>query len=145
MSTVDEVLAWLVALEREDTGAMARSAADEPMSEQDQPIPEDEKIRAAFPTRSGDHETYAEAMRMVGAKHSKQALIELVNWLLMRAKVAEDRNAELVKLVEEILEKDSVCCEFVARACCDVYPESKKWWCWTCRAEALLEMNDDQH
>lgn len=48
----------------------------------DKPLPEDTTIRAAHPTRTGRHDLYAEAMRMVGAKHSKRALVELVNWLL---------------------------------------------------------------
>lgn len=52
-------------------------------SGRDKPLPEDEAIKAAFPTRSGKHEIYAEAMRLVGAKHSKNALVALVNWLLV--------------------------------------------------------------
>lgn len=48
----------------------------------DKPIPEDDAIRAAHPTRTGRHDLYAEAMRLVGAKHSKGALVDLVNWLL---------------------------------------------------------------
>ena len=51
----------------------------------DRPLPEDEAIDAAFPTRSGRHDTYQEAMRMVGAKRSKGALVALVNWLLIKA------------------------------------------------------------
>lgn len=43
-----------------------------------------EAIKAAHPTRNGSHETYATAMRMVGARRSKGALVELVNWLLQR-------------------------------------------------------------
>jgi hypothetical protein len=43
-----------------------------------------EQIREAFPTRSGSHEHYAEAMRMVGHRHSKGELAALVNWLLVR-------------------------------------------------------------
>jgi hypothetical protein len=50
----------------------------------DRPIPEDAAIKAAHPLRTGRHDIYAEAMRMVGAKHSKGALVELVNWLLWR-------------------------------------------------------------
>lgn len=50
----------------------------------DQPLPEDAAIRDAHPLRTGRHDLYAEAMRMVGAKHSKGALVELVNWLLWR-------------------------------------------------------------
>jgi hypothetical protein len=41
-------------------------------------------IKAAFPTRSGSHESYAMAMRMVSNRHSKGELIALVNWLLVR-------------------------------------------------------------
>lgn len=43
-----------------------------------------EQISEAFPTRSGSHEHYAEAMRMVGNRHSKGELVALVNWLLVR-------------------------------------------------------------
>lgn len=50
----------------------------------DKPLPEDDAIKAVFPTRSGRHDLYAEAMRLVGAKRSKRALVELVNWLLHR-------------------------------------------------------------
>ena len=50
----------------------------------DQPTPEDAAIDAVFPTRSGRHDLYAEAMRLVGARHSKNALVSLVNWLLHR-------------------------------------------------------------
>jgi len=42
------------------------------------------RIAEAHPTRSGSHEDYACAMRMVGARHSKRALVDLVNWLLIR-------------------------------------------------------------
>lgn len=59
--------------------------------EEDQPLAEDHAIAAAFPTRSERHETYAEAMRLVGAKRSKLALVSLVNWILTRAEVAEDK------------------------------------------------------
>lgn len=48
----------------------------------DKPLPEDDAIRAAHPTQSKNHARYAEAMRLVGAKHSKYALVDLVNWLL---------------------------------------------------------------
>lgn len=42
-----------------------------------------ERIAAAHPLQTGDAETYAIAMRMVGNRHSKAALVALVNWLLM--------------------------------------------------------------
>ena len=43
-----------------------------------------DRIKAAHPSRSGSHEDYATAMRMVGARRSKGALVELVNYLLQR-------------------------------------------------------------
>lgn len=61
----------------------------------DQPLAEDEEIKATFPTRSGHHDIYGEAMRMVGAKRSKLALIELVNWLLLGRHHATARVKEL--------------------------------------------------
>lgn len=50
----------------------------------DRPLPEDAAIDEAHPLKTGRHDLYAEAARMVGAKHSKGALVELVNWLLSR-------------------------------------------------------------
>ena len=51
-------------------------------------------IRAAYPTRSGSHEEYALAMKMVGNRHSKGELVALVNWLLVenRKGVAVDKS-----------------------------------------------------
>jgi len=43
-----------------------------------------EEIKAAHPTRSGSHAEYGTAMRMIGNRHSKSALVELVNWMLLR-------------------------------------------------------------
>lgn len=43
-------------------------------------------IDAAHPTNTDDHETYALAMKMVGNRHSKGALVDLVNWLLTMRK-----------------------------------------------------------
>lgn len=62
-------------------------------SEDDRPIPEDNAILDAHPAtcEKPDHELYVEAMRMVGAKRSKYALVDLVNWLLVRLKHAEVR------------------------------------------------------
>ena len=51
-------------------------------SQDDRSIPEDAAISAAFPTRSGRHDLYSKASRLVGAKYTKGALIALVNWLL---------------------------------------------------------------
>ena len=57
----------------------------------DKPIPEDAAINASHPLDTGRHELYAHAMRMVGAKHSKGALVALVNWLLHRVEDAEKK------------------------------------------------------
>ncbi len=62
--------------------------------EDDRPLPEDVAISAAFPTRSGRHDLYAEAMRLVGAKYSKQALVALVNWLLHRIDATQTGSEE---------------------------------------------------
>lgn len=40
------------------------------------------RITAAHPMETDDHDTYMVAMQMVGNRHSKAALVELVNWLL---------------------------------------------------------------
>jgi transcriptional regulator GlxA family with amidase domain len=47
------------------------------------------RIDEAFPTSSGSHEEYATALRMVGNRHSKAALVALVNWLLVEKKRGE--------------------------------------------------------
>jgi hypothetical protein len=47
--------------------------------------PEDAAIRAAHPLISGRHDLHMEAMRLVGARHSKGDLVDLVTWLLLRA------------------------------------------------------------
>lgn len=66
---------------------------EDPMPTTDLPLPEDAEIKAAHPLRTGRHDLYAEAMRLVGAKHSKGALVELVNWQL-------HENAALQKKLE---------------------------------------------
>lgn len=58
-------------------------------SEDDDGLPEDTEIHAAHPAESNSHDTYMEAFRMVGAKRSKFALVDLVNWLLVRLKASE--------------------------------------------------------
>ena len=48
----------------------------------DAALPEDDAIKAAHPSRTGDHVLYAEARRLVNARRSKSGLVELVNYLL---------------------------------------------------------------
>jgi hypothetical protein len=68
---------------------------------EDSPLPEDDAIDAAHPTRSGRHDLYEEAMRLVGARHSKGALVALVNWLLTERDEARG-------LVEELFSNRNV-------------------------------------
>jgi hypothetical protein len=58
-----------------------------------------ERIQAAHPSRSGSHEQYADAMRMVGNRHSKHGLIALVNWLLLGQ---SDQHAKLVDVADRL-------------------------------------------
>lgn len=44
-----------------------------------------EAIKAAHPLRSGRHDLYAKAMRLVGERHAKGDLVDLVVWLLLKA------------------------------------------------------------
>lgn len=41
-----------------------------------------QRINRHHPTSTGDHKTYAKAMELVGNRHSKAALVDLVNFLL---------------------------------------------------------------
>jgi hypothetical protein len=68
--------------------------------EYDKPLPEDKEINSAHPISTGRHELYAEALRLIDAKHSKYALVDLVNWLLWRL---ENRRAAGWVSVEERL------------------------------------------
>lgn len=45
-----------------------------------------EAIMADHPMTTGDHDTYAEAQQLVSNRHSKSALIHLVNHLLAEIK-----------------------------------------------------------
>jgi hypothetical protein len=61
----------------------------EGFSNEDRILHEDVYIDAAHPTETKQHDLYTEAMRLVGAKHSKYGLVDLVNWLLFRIKCLE--------------------------------------------------------
>lgn len=67
----------------------------------DRPTPEDAEIQAAHPARTGNHERFQRALELVSARHSKGALVDLVNWLLTKAdgSAAEER-ARVVALIE---------------------------------------------
>jgi hypothetical protein len=55
----------------------------------------DEEIEASHPVITGRHELYDEAMRLVGARHAKGDLVDLVTCLLTRIEKAEARVVEL--------------------------------------------------
>lgn len=62
----------------------------------DFPLAEDEAIDHAYPIESGRHDLYEEAMRLVGAKCSKGALVALVNWLLHQI---DDHQKQIIALL----------------------------------------------
>jgi hypothetical protein len=63
-----------------------------------------EAIDAAHPTRSGSHDAYGTAMRMVGHRHSKGQLVSLVNWLLVSRGAATADAATLRARVADLKE-----------------------------------------
>jgi hypothetical protein len=71
--------------------ACAKKGPDAWKDEDDKPLPEDPEIHAAFPTRSGRHDLYATAMRLVGARYSKGGLVALVVWLLLKGEKNVER------------------------------------------------------
>lgn len=71
----------------------------------DAAIDEEEFIKASHPLRSGNFRLFADAMRMVGAKRSKYALIELVNWLLHEIhglKVRREHKNNIIRAAREV-------------------------------------------
>lgn len=61
----------------------------------DKDLPEEDLIKAAHPLKTKKHYLYAEALRLVHAKHSKYALVDLINWLLFDMEQLKARVAEL--------------------------------------------------
>ena len=86
----------LQAIDADRDEAEAGSALNPDVSEWiDKPLPEDDAIMRAHPINTGRHDIFLEAMRLVGARHSKSSLVSLVNWLLAeraaaRRAVADD-------------------------------------------------------
>jgi len=85
--TVLSLLSRLSAAEAE----IARRDAVSKASWGDQKDEHTDAIHAAHPTRTKDFETYDTALAMIGTRHGKYELVNLVNWLLVRAKTAEAR------------------------------------------------------
>ncbi len=69
---------------RPEQKALLKEQACAGIWDNDKPLPEDAAIMAAHPMSTGDHARYDVARRLVNAKYSKGALVELVNWLLSR-------------------------------------------------------------
>lgn len=81
----------------------------------DHPLPEDDAIAAAHPMRTGRHDIGDEAMRLVSAKHSKGALVDLVNWLL--AELATEKAARQGIYRDANIKLDAVKTECEAGEC----------------------------
>lgn len=83
----------------------------EPEEWEDTPDEWSDAIRDAYPTRSGSHMQYGEAMKMVGNRQSKGALVALVNWLLVRIAKLEARLRVipcLVRDIDKMRDKDEI-------------------------------------
>lgn len=75
----------------------------------DRPLEEDAEIESVHPASEDkpDFHTYNRAMALVGAKHSKYGLVNLVNWLLRRYKTMEQIAGDHEKQATEMmLERD---------------------------------------
>lgn len=77
------------------------TASNDWKDRRDRPLPEDEQIHAAFPTRSGRHYLYSDAMRLVGARYAKGSLVALVNWLLCCIEDVEARASTFEESLNE--------------------------------------------
>ena len=64
----------------------------------DEAIKEDDEIKACHPVSGGRDDLYMEALRMVSAKRSKYALVDLVNMVLHRV-------AEKDRVIKVLVEK----------------------------------------
>lgn len=101
-------------LQEDLADAISAKERAEAWTEEDQPLPEDDAIMAQHPINSCNHAQYAEALRLVGAKRSKYALVDLVNWLLAKrdalaAKLAEaERDAERYRFIRDADRSDCI-------------------------------------
>ncbi len=69
--------------------------------------PEDAEIGAAHPTKTGNHDRFREAMRLVGSRQGKYALVNLVNMLLARIDAETARvNALAAEAATYFLERE---------------------------------------
>lgn len=76
----------------------------------DDPLPEDKQIAATHPLMTGNFSFHDEAQRLVSAKHSKFALVDLVRWLLTKIDNLEKQLQESNKKVSPLI--------------CDIYKAS---------------------
>lgn len=63
---------------------IAQAGAKFLASDEDRTDEHSQAIDAAHPTQTEKYGRYFRALQMVGARHSKYALVDLVNWLLTR-------------------------------------------------------------
>lgn len=73
----------------------------------DQPLPEDAEIKAHHPIENRSNAAYVDAQRMVSAKRSKGALVDLVSWLSQRAEQAEAALADMTAERDALYESAS--------------------------------------
>ena len=92
--------AVMVSLQRRIADLEKQLAEAHEWTVDDQAIPEDDAIHAAHPLQTDRHDLYTEAMRIVGAKRSKAALVDVVNWLLFRG-AEKDKEVERMRPVLE--------------------------------------------
>lgn len=109
-------------LERELAAANERAEKTLAWTAEDKPLPEDAEIHAHHPVVNGSHKTYEEALRMVGAKRSKGALVDLVNWLLQRAEAAERRAEANEKKLSALIAVAENACSTYSRKVANTNP-----------------------
>jgi DNA-directed RNA polymerase subunit alpha len=100
----------------------------------------DEFIDEVFPTTSGKkehYETYAVALRLVGAKHSKSAMAALVNWLLV------EREELLNVLMKEIIRRKETAADVLSEKIedqKDLSRRTKNWLIEKAQIETIGEL-----
>jgi hypothetical protein len=96
-------------------------------------------IDAAHPTNTENHELYEQALRIVGNRHSKYALVDAVNWLLF---INAQKDAEIERLKSRLDDERKVpYCANHADAWFTGRPHLLKALngkCWICEETKLL-------
>lgn len=83
-------------------------------------------IAEAHPTRTGTHREYGVAMEMVGNRHSKHALVELVHWLLVERDAARKSERIMAEALAWNVQEKVEAQEIAERALTEGLAECKK-------------------